>query len=400
MDWSPSTPSDLPVGVRRLTGSATTADASRFTAIWSESAKPLPDLLLVLASTRTAEQQGISAAGCTPEARRTTALADAELLLTGPSVPPCWSLPPLPAGVSPALISWVVCQQLGLDPQVAALGLPVPPHFPHLRFEDPCAGPSECVSSGCAMQLERVQQLVHRGRRLGRGLRRPLVLAESVPGGTTTALAVLTGLGLPVQALVSGSALHPPMALKQRLVREGLSRLPCRRHLDAQALLAAVGDPFQALSTGILIGVLEADQPVLLAGGSQMAAVLALALHALTADRRQQLCDRVLIGTTAWLAAERLQAATPASSLVTLLSNLEQHYSVSLQAYAAGLRFSSSRHSRLRDFEQGHVKEGVGAGGLALLAQWRGVSVDTLVHSCDRAFDQLLATDDKDTVAP
>ena len=400
MDWSPSIPSDPPFGVRRLTGSPATVQATRFASLWSDSAQPLPDLLLVLASTRTAEQPGISAAGCTPAARRTTALADAELLLRGPSVPPLWCLPPLPAGVSPALISWVACQQLGLDPQVAALGLPVSPQFPHLRFEDPGSGPAGCVSSGRAMQPKRVQQLLDRGRRLGQRLRRPLLLAECVPGGTTTALAVLTGLGLPVQALVSGSALHPPMALKQQLVSEGLSRLPGPPSIDAQALLAAVGDPFQALATGLLLGVLDADQPVLLAGGSQMAAVLALALHAVPIDRRQQLCDRVLIGTTAWLAAERLQAATSNSSLCTLLSNVEQHYSVSLQAYAAGLRFSASRHARLRDFEQGHVKEGVGAGGLALLAQWRGVSVDTLVQSCDRAVDQLLAAGHPGTVAP
>lgn len=250
------------------------------------------------------------------------------------------------------------------------------------------------------MKPERADQLIHRGRRLGERLRRPLVLAECVPGGTTTALAVLTGLGLPVQTLVSGSALHPPMELKQQLVSEGLSHLPPQTKSDPLALLAAVGDPFQALATGLLIGVLDADQPVLLAGGSQMAAVLALALQAVPADRRQQLCDRVLIGTTAWLAAERLEAATPASSLMSLLGNLEQHYSVSVQAYAAGLRFSASRQPRLRDFEKGHVKEGVGAGGLALLAQWRGVSVNTLVQACDRAVDQLLAAGHAGTVAP
>ena len=48
----------------------------------------LPDVLLVLAATRTAEQEGISAAGATAAARRTTAVADAELLLKGPSVAP------------------------------------------------------------------------------------------------------------------------------------------------------------------------------------------------------------------------------------------------------------------------------------------------------------------------
>ena len=85
---------------------------------------------------------------------------------------------------------------------------------------------------------------------------------------------------------------------------------------------------------------------------------------------------------------------------MVLLRNLEQHFSVSLQAYAAGLRFSDSRQSRLRDFEQGHVKEGVGAGGLTLLAQWRGVPVRHLVMACDRAVDELLAHGQQDRAAP
>ena len=374
MDWSPSILSDRLAAGQRLTGTPVPAAAAPFLQAWCDPAQPLPDLLLLLAGTRTAETKGISAAGCTPEARRTTALADAELLLNGPSVAPRWPLPPLPAGVSPALISWVMCDQLGLHPQVAALGLSVPPPFAHLRCEPPAFGPSNCVSTGHAMAPERVRQLLQRGRRLGSRLRRPLLLAECVPGGTTTALAVLTGLGLPVDTLVSGSALHPPMTLKQTLVRQGLASCSTGSVVAIEVLLAAVGDPFQAFATGLLLGVVEADQPVLLAGGSQMAAVLALALQALPPSARQGLSNQVLLGTTSWLAAECLQASAGPSSLMVLLRNLEQHFSVSLQAYAAGLRFSDSRQSRLRDFEQGHVKEGVGAGGLTLLAQWRGVA--------------------------
>ena len=400
MDWSPSILSDRLAAGQRLTGTPVPAAAAPFLQAWCDPARPLPDLLLLLAGTRTAETKGISAAGCTPEARRTTALADAELLLNGPSVAPRWPLPPLPAGVSPALISWVMCDQLGLHPQVAALGLSVPPPFAHLRCEPPAFGPSDCVSSGHAMAPERVRQLLRRGRRLGSRLRRPLLLAECVPGGTTTALAVLTGLGLPVDTLVSGSALHPPMTLKQTLVRQGLASCSTGSAVDIEVLLAAVGDPFQAFATGLLLGVVEADQPVLLAGGSQMAAVLALALQALPPSARQGLSNKVLLGTTAWLAAECLQASAGPSSLKVLLHNLEQHFSVSLQAYAAGLRFSDSRQSRLRDFEQGHVKEGVGAGGLTLLAQWRGVPVRHLVMACDRAVDQLLAHGQHDRAAP
>ena len=400
MDWSPSILSERLAASQRLTGTPVPAAAAPFLQSWCDPSRPLPDLLLLLAGTRTAETNGISAAGCTPEARRTTALADAELLLNGPSVAPRWPLPPLPAGVSPALISWVMCDQLGLHPQVAALGLSLPPPFAHLRCEPPEFGPADCVSTGHAMELKRVRQLLQRGHRLGSRLRHPLLLAECVPGGTTTALAVLTGLGLPVDTLVSGSALHPPMTLKQTLVRQGLASCSTGSAVDIGVLLAAVGDPFQAFATGLLLGVVEADQPVLLAGGSQMAAVLALALQALPPSARQGLSNQVLLGTTAWLAAECLQASAGPSSLMVLLRNLEQHFSVSLQAYAAGLRFSNSQQPRLRDFEQGHVKEGVGAGGLTLLAQWRGLPLSRLGIACDRAVDQLLAHGHHNRAAP
>ena len=93
------------------------------------------------------------------------------------------------------------------------------------------------------------------------------------------------------------------MDLKQRLVAEGLSAIECSS-IDPQALLAAVGDPFQALTMGVLLGAVDVDQPILLAGGSQMVAVLALALAALPMSQRQTLSTRVMLGTTAWLAAE------------------------------------------------------------------------------------------------
>ena len=70
--------------------------------------------LLLLAATDTAAVPGISAAGASPQARLGTAAADAELLLLGPGGRRCHALPPLPAGVSPALISHVVLSQLGL----------------------------------------------------------------------------------------------------------------------------------------------------------------------------------------------------------------------------------------------------------------------------------------------
>ena len=387
MAWSPSTLFELPPGCKRLSGQPSALWAGALPRLWSE-AEPTFDLLLILSSTLTAEVDGISAAGATAVSRRYTALADAELLLYGPSHRPRWPLPPLPAGVSPALISWVAADSIKIRPWVGAIGLSQMPHFAHLRFEDPQLGPSACISTGQAIGRQRVLSLLDRGQRFGERLQRPLVLAECVPGGTTTALAALWGLGLPAKDLIGGSALRPPMALKQKLVEQGLQEA---EFCTTPELIAAVGDPFQAFATGVLIGSLTSGQPMLLAGGSQMAAVLALALSMLSPAEQRTLCKQILIGTTTWLAREVLTpTAQKSSSLAQLLSLLEDRWQISITALASGLHFRHSRHRALLDYELGHVKEGVGAGGLALLAQLRGISLEHLIQSCENAMDHLL----------
>ena len=195
---------------------------------------PACRVLVLLAATHTAAVPGISAAGTSSESRRSTAAADAELLVLGPGVALPHSLPPLPAGVSPALISRVVLQGLGLHPLVVDLGCAVAPAVPHLRLPPPAGGgPARCLSSGSAMDRPRVEALLDQGRSWGRaaacsapaGGLLPLVLAECVPGGTTTAQALLTGLGIEAGGIVSGSLHRPAHALKADLVARGLAAL-------------------------------------------------------------------------------------------------------------------------------------------------------------------------------
>ena len=104
---------------------------------------------LLLAATDTAAVPGISAAGATPSSRRRTAAADAELLVLGPAGERPHALPPLPAGVSPALISHVVLRELALAPLVVDLGCPVAPAVAHLRLPGLAGGgPARCLSGG------------------------------------------------------------------------------------------------------------------------------------------------------------------------------------------------------------------------------------------------------------
>ena len=120
-----------------------------------------------------------------------------------------------------------------------------------------------------------------------------------------------------------------------------------------------------------------------------MVAVLTLALSSLPVLLRQRLSQRVLIGTTAWLAQESV--VPPAGSMLSRLVALaSDRCAVPLAAMACGVRFSRSRHQQLQDFERGYVKEGVGAGALLLLAQLQGIPADQLEQRCDQAMDRLL----------
>lgn len=371
--------------VRRLCGP--TALAGAWQLAWA-AGKPLPLPLLLLAATETAAVEGISAAGSTPESRRRTAAADAELLLHGPLGERPHALPPLPAGVSPALISHVASVGLDLEPLVLDLGCHEAPAVPHLRLPEAAGGgPSACLSSGRALAPERVQALLTLGQRWGERLRatgRPLLLAECVPGGTSTAQAVLSGLGLDVEGLVSGSLRQPAHGLKAELVRRGLRAAGLRPDAPPAAVVSAVGDAMQPLAAGLTLGAAGAGVPVLLAGGSQMAAVLALALALAPADQRQAVARHAAVVTTAWVAEEA------GSDLQRLLALIGARWDVEPLAFAAALRFGAGCHAALRDYERGYVKEGVGAGGLALLWQLRGGHPEDLAAACDRACRQLL----------
>jgi uncharacterized protein (TIGR00303 family) len=353
-------------------------------------------VLVLLAATETAAVPGISAAGATPASRLGTAAADAELLLRGPGPGRPHALPPLPAGVSPALISHVVLRELGmLDRlEVADLGCAVAPAVPHLRLPGlEGAGPARCLSSGQAMDLERVEALLERGRCWGRSLPAgvPLVLAECVPGGTTTALAVLRGLGLAADGLVSGSLRHSAHGLKAALVGQGLAAAsrspasPWAATLAPARLLAAVGDPMQPLAAGLVLAASDRGVPVLLAGGSQMAAVLAVALALASPAQRARLAAGTALATTAWVAEEA------GSDLQQLLALIGERWQVELRLQVARLRFGGCRSAALRDYERGFVKEGVGAGGLAWIWQALGRDPAALAEACDRACVQLLA---------
>jgi len=352
---------------------------------------------LILAGSQTAEIEGISAAGSTAVSRRYTAVADAELLLRGPNLPKRWPLPPLPAGVSPALISYVASSFLKIKPTIISAGLLQTPPFTHVSLEPPEIGPARCLSSGNAMERTRVKLLFEGGYEIGKKLKKSLLLTECVPGGTSTAFAVLSGLGINVNGLISGSHRNPPSELKIKLVKQGLEAAKLKKNPSSGELMAAVGDPFQPIAVGLLMGARESGQEILLGGGCQMLAVLALALNEIEPESRSEFVGKILIGTTSWLVDESLSSSENRNSFIHLMNHVANHFKVNILGLASGYRFNDSKQQVLRDYEIGYVKEGVGAGALSLLAQIKGLTQKEMIQRCDIEVSNLFKFDNEKT---
>jgi NaMN:DMB phosphoribosyltransferase len=199
---------------------------------------------------------------------------------------------------------------------------------------------------------------------------------------------VLCGLGVEAQGLVSGSLRRPAHGLKRTLVEQGAQRaglaLGDQAGNDPLAVAAALGDPMQPLAAALLLEAALSDVPVMLAGGSQMAAVLALALALASPGQRRRLVAATALATTRWVAEE------PSSDLERLLQHMAQRWEVEPLAFASSLRFSPSCHPALVDYEDGFVKEGVGAGGLALLWEMGGGDPEDLATASSAACHHLV----------
>ena len=207
-------------------------------------------IFLVIAGTNTSQIPGISAAGINAKSRRRTALADAEFLLKGASKNHKYKLPLLNAGVTPALISHVCSKLINIYPVIVPLGIGAKPYFNHLVVEDRNLGPSNCLTTGKSMTKERVLNLYEKGLAIGKASKQPILISESVPGGTTTAQAVMEAFGLKVSNLVGSSLFKAPRDLRRNVVKKGLLNASLKTDFDSFDVILSVGDPFQAFSMG------------------------------------------------------------------------------------------------------------------------------------------------------
>ena len=316
-----------------------------------------PLFACILGFTETGLIPGISAAGATPRDRQYTAVADAEFLALGAQGNPQYALPPLQAGASPVLISRAVVAAQQLPLYLFNAGLP---HAPSVACIDLGGAPARCLSQGNALDAAIAEHLLHQGLQWGEKLAAAaedsyVILSECVVGGTTTALAVLTGLGWDAIGKVNSS--HPICNHSQKweLVQTGLSRAFAESPVSPLPLVAAVGDPMQIAVAGMAIAA-SRRCGVMLAGGTQMLTVYALMAAIAQTEALSWQPEQVVVGTTRWVAED------PTGDTVGLAQLLEA------PLLATQLSFAQSRYEALAAYERGFVKEGVGAGASAIAA--------------------------------
>ncbi len=295
---------------------------------------------LVISYTQTCEIPGITFAGADSDSIQYTPPADAEYLHYGF----CKTIPKIPmtpdGKPTPALLTKTALESSSIPHLVINAGSKISPQLPFIQTGLTFG---KNIAEQFAMTDSQVAQAVDYGRIIGRSLASLtdcLVIGESIPGGTTTALAVLRGLGY--DAKVSSSIPNNPVDLKNQIVNSALDRLDSDHPYK---IVASVGDPMIAFVTGMLSSASEISK-VILAGGTQMTSVLAFASKIGFNE------ENTAIGTTSYITND------DSANFKNLVSQISD-----IPGIAVDPGLKNSKFSGLRAFSEGFAKEGVGAGG-------------------------------------
>ena len=308
-----------------------------------------PIFICVISHTETSEIPGITIAGANPDLVKFTSAADSEFLYYGHCK--CINnIPVTPDGKpTPAIITRTALQLTDIPFLIVDAGSKIKPFIPYVSFG---LEPGKNIKFGRAVDINHVRKAFDYGVILGKQLAKSndlIVIGESIPGGTTTALGVLIALGVDAKFKLSSSMPKNPHSLKNRIVTEGMKKAEiCFGGLkdDPFKAISLFGDPMIPSVAGLADGVISSGGRVMLAGGTQMSTVI------LILKSFQRSLDNICIGTTSYITGDR------SSNLVDLIKDVP--------IFALDLHMIKSSKPGLQAFAKGFVKEGVGAGGISI----------------------------------
>ena len=327
--------------------------------------------LLSLSTTKTIEIEGITQAGI-PGLIHLTPTLDAEFVCSG-EVRSLKGVAETPKGVpTPALITRAVHV---LKPfsniEILNLGMSLEPNLEYFKMHDFGLKSSGAINNGANIDAMAVFQ---KGVEFGKSYECKddyIILGESVPSGTTTANAVCQALGYECENKFSSSFKEDPTSIKEQTIKHALANIKDKEDLFEK--VGEVADNMLIFNAGFVLGNSGSKTKLILAGGTQMAAVLLLANSIVNYMGGKLESDNLALCTTKWVNEDEN------SDIKALLEMLD----FPINAYSANFDFTKSNHPALKLYDEGEAKEGVGAGGALCYGLINGLNEELITKQVE-----------------
>lgn len=313
--------------------------------------------VLLAGCTEISKVPGLTAAGAAPELTFLTPAIDSEIIVSGHPLSVS-EAPMTPDGIpTPALITRAALELTGTPVIVVNAGFGP---RPATIYVETALGPALDPIHGEA--LPDMDRALETGRQIGELLEASydeIFLAESVPGGTTTAYFVLRSLGYELRT--SSSMVLGPDDERETMWKKLQDKDP-QEIMNPLAAVKKRGDYMMALSLGISRGVRESK--LHFCGGTQMATVYHIDKLVNNPPESRDVI------TTQWIMDHRSET---------------MHRLAGPNIIAAGISLKDSEFEGLRQYEKGHVREGAGMGGAYYLAS-RTMPRDAIMQAMGRVY--------------
>ncbi|MDX9960150.1 MAG: TIGR00303 family protein [Aliarcobacter sp.] len=318
--------------------------------------------LLGCSVTKTCEIPNISQAGI-PGKLYLTPTLDAEFLCTK-DVRSLEDIAKTPKGVpTPALITRAIHELNAFSNiEILNLGLEVIPNINYFKIHNFDIKPSGRIDDGAKIDALEIFQKAIEFAQNYKTNDDYVILAESVPAGTTTANATALALGYECDGYFSSSYKDNPNEIKEKAIRTALTRIDLND--DIFEILSSISDNMIIFNAGFILGSQANNQKIILAGGTQMAAVLLVVNSILRSMEGSIDSSNLALCTTKWINKDQN------SNIKALLEQLD----FPINAYASDFDFEQSSHPALKLYDEGEAKEGVGCGAALCYAAINGLT--------------------------
>ena len=328
--------------------------------IYSE-IKDSKDVLFILlaGTTEISKIPGISAAGETPELTALTPVLDSEIIWSGK----CISYDVVPMtdnGIpTPSIITRAAIEISRIETLIVDAGMVEDPKIPFIK-----TGLGTALNGSEQTALPEYDRALEFGKYIGNlidGRYKHIFIAESVPGGTTTAYAVLSSLG--IMDMTSSSMKDSPDNIKKELAQKALKRIGKRATVPEKIM--ETGDYMMPLALGISSAVKNSN--IFFSGGTQMATVFYL-------DKLINNGKNRYVFTTRYIMNDKKDLMEKLAGSNIIYANTD---------------FTGMRG--LEYYEEGYVKEGTGFGAAFGIASILGNSNDAIYKSIGNVYNRLAA---------